>query len=121
LLTVLFSFVGSGHPEPPRANKTGALKRTVTIGERPTRDISESEVHKITLWLRNELRAELQRTSPERVQRQMTIFEMSVYAPTIEEAWKHSGIGRLKIEGRPNDKWKDVLESIVYTAGKYTS
>jgi hypothetical protein len=51
----------------------------------------------------------------------MTIFEMSVYAPTIEEAWKHSGIGRLKIEGRPNDKWKDVLESIVYTAGKYTS
>jgi hypothetical protein len=73
------------------------------------------------LWLRNELQDEFLRTSPERVQKQMTVFEMSVYAPTIEEAWKQSGVSRLKIDGRPTKKWADVLESIVYTACKYTS
>jgi hypothetical protein len=31
----------------------------------------------------------------------MTIFELSIYSPTIEETWKDSGITRLKIDGFP--------------------
>src|ERR1035437_5343505 len=57
---------------------------------------TEAEARGITVWLRDELQREFLRTSPERVQKTMTIFEMSVYAPTIEEAWKQSGISRLK-------------------------
>jgi hypothetical protein len=59
------------------------------------------------------------RTSPERAQKAMTLFELSVYAPTIEEALKESGIGRLKVENSPTPKWADALESVVYTADKY--
>ncbi len=81
----------------------------------------EAEIRTITLWLRDELQTEFLRTSPERAQKQMTIFEMSVYAPTIEEAWKQSGISRLKIEGSPTKKWAEAIESVVYTSCKYVS
>jgi hypothetical protein len=81
----------------------------------------EAEVRTIIEWLRQELQTEFVRTSPERVQKQMTIFEMSVYAPTIEEAWKQSGISRLKIDGSPSKKWVNVIEGVVYTACKYVS
>jgi hypothetical protein len=87
----------------------------------PQTPATEAEVRTIAEWLRNELQAEFLRTSPERVQKQMTIFEMSVYAPTIEEAWKQSGISRLKIEGAPTKKWAEVIEAVVYTSCKYMS
>ncbi len=48
----------------------------------------------------------------------MTMFELSIYAPTIEEAWRRSGISRLRLEAEPNKRW---IDAIVYTAGKYTS
>jgi hypothetical protein len=88
---------------------------------KPQTATTEAEVRVITTWLRDELQREFLRTSPERVQKSMTIFELSVYAPTIEEAWKQSGIKRLKIEGTPNGKWTEALESVIYTACKYTS
>jgi hypothetical protein len=71
--------------------------------------------------LKIQLEQEYARTSPERVQKSMTIFELSVYAPTIEEAWKGSGFSRLRLDGEPNKKWIDALEAVVYTAGKYIS
>ena len=81
----------------------------------------EAEVRSHVVWLRAELQAEFLRTSPERAQKAMTLFELSVYAPTIEEALKHSGIGRLKVESSPTPKWGDALESVVYTADKYVA
>ena len=56
---------------------------------------------------------------PERVQKTMTMFELSVYSPTIEEVWRNSGISRLKIDGIPDRKWQEPLEAVVYNAGKY--
>jgi hypothetical protein len=95
-----------------------ALNILETIPQTPT---TEAEVRTIAEWIKNELQAEFLRTSPERIQKQMTIFEMSVYAPTIEEAWKQSGISRLKIEGSPTKKWAEAIEAVVYTSCKYLS
>jgi hypothetical protein len=51
----------------------------------------------------------------------MSVFELSVYSPTIEETWKKSGIGRLKIERSLDRKWQECLETVVYNAGKHLS
>ncbi len=106
-----------------------SLKRLQAIKERgilalkfleePQTAETEAQIRLHIEWLRNELKDEFVRTSPERVQKTMTIFEKSVYAPTIEEAWKQSGISRLKVESGPTNKWAEALESVVYTAGKY--
>jgi hypothetical protein len=56
---------------------------------------------------------------PERTQRDMSVYELTVYCPTIEEAWKKSGISRLKTDGTPDQKWQEPLEAVVYNAGKY--
>ncbi len=51
----------------------------------------------------------------------MTIFELSVYAPTIEEAWKESGIRRLSVEWKADWKWKETIEAVTYKVSKYMS
>jgi hypothetical protein len=51
----------------------------------------------------------------------MSVFELSVYSPTIEETWKKSGISRLKIDGVLDQRWQEPLEAVVYNAGKYLS
>jgi hypothetical protein len=51
----------------------------------------------------------------------MSMFELSVYSPTIEETWKKSGIRGLKIDGPLDQKWQEPLEAVVYNAGKYLS
>jgi hypothetical protein len=62
---------------------------------------------------------EYNRMLPERAQKTMSVFELSVYSPTIEETWKKSGIGRLKIHGTLDKRWQEPLEAVVYNAGKY--
>jgi hypothetical protein len=49
----------------------------------------------------------------------MSIFELSVYSPTIEEMWKDTGIRRLKVEGAITGNWSEVLEAVVYKTSKY--
>ncbi len=51
----------------------------------------------------------------------MSMFELSVYSPTIEETWKKSGISRLKTDGTLDQKWQEPLVAVVYNAGKYLS
>ena len=51
----------------------------------------------------------------------MSVFELIVYSPTIEETWKKSRISRLKIDGVPDKKWQHPLEAVVYNAGKCLS
>lgn len=108
------------------------LRRLRTIADRGNHALSmletaprttqaEAEARRITARLKNDLEREYLRTYPERTQKTMTVFEISVYAPTIEEAWKRSGISRLKMETVPIKKWTEVLESIVYIACKYIS
>jgi hypothetical protein len=61
-----------------------------------------AEIRDLVIWLKDELETEYRRMLPERVQRAMTLFELSVYSPAIEEAWTGTGIRRLKTDGTPN-------------------
>jgi len=79
----------------------------------------EGEIRELATNLKKRLEAEYLRTQPERAQRSMSLFELSVYSPTIEETWKESGIRRLKIDGAIDKKWQQVMESIAYKASKY--
>jgi hypothetical protein len=49
----------------------------------------------------------------------MSIFELSIYSPTIEETWKDTGIRRLKVEGAIDRNWSEVFEAAVYKISKY--
>jgi hypothetical protein len=80
---------------------------------------AQAEIQSLARWIKEELQMEYNRMMPERVQKTMTMFELSIYSPTIEEAWKDSGISRLKIDGPPDQRWIDPLEAVVYNAGKY--
>jgi hypothetical protein len=56
---------------------------------------------------------------PERVQKTLTVFEISVYSPTIDEAWKGTGVSRRKVDGAITGKWQEVFEAVVYELTKY--
>jgi hypothetical protein len=79
----------------------------------------EAEIRNLTAQPRRELEAEFARTLPARAQRAMSIFELSVYSPTIEEIWKETGIRRLKVEGAIDGNWGEVLEAVIYKTSKY--
>ena len=79
----------------------------------------EAEIRNLTAELRRELEAEYARSLPARAQKAMSIFELSVYSPTIEEMWKETGIRRLKLEGAIDGNWGEVLEAVVYKTSKY--
>jgi hypothetical protein len=85
----------------------------------PRTSLHEADIRKLTTRLRVELETEYAQTLPERVQKSMSIFELSVYSPTIEETWKGTGIRRLKIDGPINEKWRETLEAVVYKVSKY--
>ncbi len=87
----------------------------------PPDPAAEAAIRSRTMDLKQGLESEYIRTQPERAQRSMTIFELSVYSPTIEEAWKESGIRRLKVDGKIDWKWKDVIEAVAYKVAKYLS
>jgi hypothetical protein len=82
---------------------------------------AQAEIQGLVIWLKDELETEYRRMLPERVQRAMTLFELSVYSPTIEEAWTGTGIKRLRSDGMPNQKWHEPLEAVIYKIGKYVS
>jgi hypothetical protein len=87
----------------------------------PQSSINQAEIRNLTSQLKSELEIEYAQTLPERVQKSMSIFELSIYSPTIEETWKETGIRRLKIDGPINEKWCEVLEAVVYKISKYST
>lgn len=102
-----------------QAIKDKGAKALRLLESKPLPAAEQAEVQTIARWIKDELEREYDRMLPERVQKTMTIFERSVYSPTIEEAWKLSGISRLKIDGIPDQRWREPLEAVVYHAGKY--
>jgi hypothetical protein len=112
--------------------RTEILQRLQTITDKGTQALklleskplsveAQAEIRNLAQWIKDELHNEYDRMSPERAQRTMSMFELTVYSPTIEETWKRSGISRLKIDGVPDQKWQEPLEAVVYNAGKYLS
>jgi hypothetical protein len=112
--------------------RTEILQRLQTIKEKgiqalklleskPLSVDTQTEIRSLAQWIKEELHNEYNRMLPERAQKTMSVFELSVYSPTIEEAWKKSGISRLKIDGPLDQTWQEPLEAVVYNAGKYLS
>ena len=97
---------------------SGALR---ALEAAPRTSTTEAEARIAAAWIKSELHQEFLRTFPERTQKGMTLFEVSVYAPTVEEAWKDSGISRLRLDGPITPRWAEVMESILYTVCKYVS
>jgi hypothetical protein len=97
---------------------SGALR---ALEAAPRTSATEAEARTAAAWIKSELHQEFLRISPERTQKGMTLFEVSVYAPTVEEAWKDSGISRLRLDGPITSRWLEVMESILYTVCKYVS
>jgi hypothetical protein len=91
------------------------------LESKPLSAAAQAEIQILARGIKEELKREYDRMLPERVQRTMTMFELSVYSPTIEETWKDSGISRLKVDAVPDQRWQEPLESVVYNAGKYLS
>ena len=82
--------------------KSQGLQVLRLLEEEPRSEASDAEIRNLTAQLRGELEAEYARTLPTRAQKSMSIFELSIYSPTIEETWKDSGIRRLKLDGAIN-------------------
>src|ERR1700735_2757449 len=69
------------------------------LDRRPLDQENEAAMRVLAQAVQDELRGEYERMLPERVQRTLTLFEISVYSPTIDEAWKGTGVSRLKVDG----------------------
>ena len=102
-----------------RTIKDKGNKALQLLDSTPLSPVEQAEIQSLARWLKEELQTEYRRMLPERVQKTMTMFELSVYSPTIEKVWRNSGISRLKIDGVPDQKWPEPLEAVVYNAGKY--
>jgi hypothetical protein len=87
----------------------------------PSTAANETELRLLAAALKTELQEEYERTLPESSQKGMTLFELTVYSPTIEEAWKQTGISRLKLDGAISDRWRETFEAVVYKTSKYVS
>jgi hypothetical protein len=101
--------------------KNNSLRVLRLLETVPRTSEADTEIRNLTALLRTELQTEHERMLPESVQRKLSMFEISIYSPTIEETWKETGISRLKTDGGINGRWSEVLESIVYNTSKYIS
>src|ERR1700738_457683 len=90
--------------------RTEILQRLQTIKDKGTQALklleskplsaeTQAEIRGLAQWIKEELHNEYNRMLPERTQKAMSIFELSVYSPTMEETWKKRCISRLKIGG----------------------
>jgi hypothetical protein len=89
------------------------------LDKRPLDQENEAALRVLAQAVQDELRGEYERMLPERVQKTLTVFEISVYSPTIDEAWKGTGVSRLKVDGAITGKWQEVFEAVVYKLTKY--
>src|ERR1700731_4588250 len=105
--------------------RTEILQRLQTIKEKGTQALrlleskplsvdTQTEIRSLAQWIKEELLNEYNRMLPERAQKTISVFELSVYSPTIEETWKKGGISRLKIDGTLDQKWQEPLGAVGY-------
>jgi hypothetical protein len=88
---------------------------------KPCDSAQEILLRQLAAALKQSLHEEYDRVMPERTQKTMTLFELTVYSPTIEEVWKETGLSRLKIEGAISKRWREVFEAVVFKTSKYTA
>ena len=89
------------------------------LDRRPLDQENEAALRVLAQAVQDELRGEYERMLPERVQKTLTVCEISMYSPTIDEAWKGTGVSRLKVDGAITGIWQEVFETVVYKLTKY--
>ena len=99
--------------------KSRGLQALRLLESDPRTATCEAEIRNLIGQIRRELEDEYARTLAARPQKAMSLFELSVYSPTIEEMWKETGIRRLKLEGTIDGNWDEVLMAVVYKTSKY--
>lgn len=99
--------------------RSQAARGMALLENKPLTPEAQAQIQSLAASLKNDLESEYRRMAPEKVQRSMTLFELSVYSPTIDEAWTDTGISRLKLDTMPNARWYEVLQAVCYKAGKY--
>src|SRR5260370_30305620 len=80
------------------------------LEKQPCTSAQETELRQLAAALKKSLQEEYDRIIPERTQKNMTLFELTVYSPTIEEVWKETGISRLKIERTISKRWQEFFD-----------
>jgi hypothetical protein len=88
---------------------------------KPCDSAQETLLRQLAAALKGSIQEEYDRVMPERTQKTMTLFELTVYSPTIEEVWKETGMSRLKVEGAISRRWREVFEAVIFKTSKYTS
>ena len=104
-----------------RELSTASLRILRYLEGSPRAGSVEEEVRALAGEVKTQLQEEYDRVLPERNQKKMTLFELTVYSPTIEEVWTETGISRLKIDGTVGKKWQEIFEAVAYKLSKYTS
>jgi hypothetical protein len=99
--------------------RSKAKRALELLQTQPLTTAAQIEIQSLVQRLKDELHSEYTRISAERVQRTMTLFELSVYSPTIQEALIDSGIGQLKADTTPTRKWFEPLEAVVDRVGRH--
>jgi hypothetical protein len=98
-----------------------ALRLLRHLESRQIESSQDAEYRRLAAALKISVQEEYDRVVPARAQKGMTLFELTVYSPTIEEVWKETGISSLKVDGPINKCWQDVLEAVAYKTSKYVS
>src|SRR5258708_39061361 len=65
-----------------RTIKDKGNKALQLLDSTPLSPVEQAEIQSLARWLKEELQTEYRRMLPERVQKTMTMFELSVYSPT---------------------------------------
>jgi hypothetical protein len=95
------------------------LRTLQVLDSKPQTAAAESEARTLVTAIRHELQFELNRLSVERSLRSMTLFEVSIYAPTISAALHDSGLGQLHVENASTTQLANAAGEMVVITGKH--
>ncbi len=80
---------------------------------------SQSQVQAIVVELQRELWSEYDRIRSSGVQKTLSLFELSVYSPSVSEAWTRSGIEFLDASVEPDQRWQKTIKALVHVAERH--
>jgi hypothetical protein len=97
--------------------KAKADRTLELLGSERLSAAAKEETERLARELKEELRSEYKRLTPERVQRTFTTAESAFYFPSIHGAWV--AISSLRVDGTAKKAWYNDLEETSYKLGKH--
>ena len=84
------------------------------IESNPRTDEAEAELRELAQAIQGELRDEYERMHADQWTNSLTVFEISVYSPTICRMWKDTVINGLDVHAEIGAKWQEVFAAIIH-------